>query len=205
MNSKIKVILLIVHVFFSFECFAQEEFFFNHSGLSVSDSKQLNSDVNSLGISYLSKHGLFFSGAYTASDKYESLTESLGYLFYNHTDEGKGNTKGLLALSYTHSLREDNRFINMHLGVIHVFLPKTNFPFSISGSSYYSKHLGYSSSYGYYTGYSSNYDFGFSIAYTQTFFAKNRIYPVIGITKSFQVTNGKTQSLFLNVGFNIKM
>jgi len=205
MNSKIKVILLIISVFFSIDCFTQEEFFFNRSGLSVSDSKELGSELNVLGLSYYSKHGFFFTGAFAASDKSESLSESLGYLFYNHTEEGKGNTKGFLAFSYSHSLYEDSRFINMHLGVIHVFLQKSNFPFSISGSSYYSKHLGYSSSYGYYTGYSSNYDIGFSIAYTQTFFAKNRIYPVIGITKSFQVTNGKTQSLFLNLGFNINI
>lgn len=201
MKNKITILASIISIFFSINCLAQEEFFSNRAGLSLTNSKQFSSDMNVLGLSYSTKHGFIFSGSYAASYNSEIMTESLGYLLYDHR-EGHGNTKGLFGLSYSQLLQTDKRFINLGLGVSQVFFPKTNFPFSISGSGSYNKLLNYYHSY--YNTY-SGYDIGFSIAYTQTFFAKNRIYPLVGITKSFEVTNGKTQSLFLNVGFNIKM
>ena len=48
MKNKITILASIISIFFSINSLAQEEFFSNRAGLSLSNSKQFSSDMNVL-------------------------------------------------------------------------------------------------------------------------------------------------------------
>lgn len=197
MKNEIKVALLVLGLFFSINSIAQEEFFGNHSGLTGSFSKDLNADISGGGLSLYCKSGLILSGSF---DKYsdndnEMLSGSLGYLVFDHTD-GINGAKGLFAVSYGSLLNTNINAVGVTMGVILVFFPASDFPFSIGGSSSVSMYMG--------TLLYNETSVGASIGYSQSFFAKSPVYPVIGITKSLKISNS-SDDLFFHIGLNVRL
>lgn len=195
---KIKLVLFVLGLFCSFNITAQEEFFRNNNGLSISYSKNftknINSSIHTKGISYYNKGGLILSGNFASSTYGNSVEGSLGYLFNGSTSDNK--IKTLFALSYG-NVYDYYKYAGPTMGLIKVFFPASNFPFSIGASSsmlmYFGKNI------------SQDFNLGASIAYSQAFFSKSPIYPVIGITKTFIITNNGGSDWFYHLGLSIKL
>ena len=200
--KKNKFGLIILGIFCTLSGYAQEEFFGNKNGLTLSGSFNLDNSVQTEiktgGLSLYLKNGIIFSGSYSKMYNTVYSQVSLNYLFNNskHTE----GMKSILGLSfgsiYDRYNINKNNFVGVNMGLIKVFFYKSNFPFSIGGSASFASYL-------YNMHYKSS-NLGLTIGYTQSFFAKGWVYPVLGVSKSF-IIGQDSSDWFVHAGLNIRL
>jgi hypothetical protein len=202
--NKNKFILLVIGMLCMLSSYAQEEFFGNNSGLSISGATSDFSKIYGGGLSLHLKNGLVFSYSSVFSLDYIPTIVSVGYLIdlNKHSTESKLNAfislSDITTLSY---LFQDVGYISPAIGIIYTSFNKINYPTSlgISASLYF---------------YRYNFDqidqSYFNLYFAQAFFARSTVYPVIGMAYSLPLKqpNGYTQgegSFEFHAGLNIRL
>jgi len=201
--KNIRLMLLAFAVLYTFSGYAQEEFLGNKSGLTASYSQNfsfnttLNSNeivrVRQLGL-YL-KNGLILSGGYSDLNLREFYAANIGYL-YNHNDNNR--IKCYLGVSYG-ELMYQYKMSSLSLGLSKAIFPNSSFPFSLNASNALNVYFIDKSIITQHTA---------SIGYTQAIFAKNTLFPVIGISKSFVFadnTHKYSDSWQFHIGLTLKL
>ena len=201
--KNIKSILLAISILCTFSGYAQEEFLGNRSGLTGSYSQNfsfnttLNSDeiirARQLGLYF--SNGLMLSGGYSNLNQYNFYAANIGYL-YNHDDNNR--LKCYLGATYGEML-DQYKVASLGIGLSKVIFPNSSFPFSLNASNALNLFFVHENFGSQHTA---------SIGYTQVFFAKNTLYPVIGISKSFVFAdndNKYSDSWQFHVGLTLKL
>jgi len=201
--TNIRLMLLTIALLFTFQGYAQEEFLGDKSGLTASYSQNfsfnttLNSDeivrVRQLGLYF--KNGLMLAGGYSDLNLREFYAASIGYLC-NHSDNNK--IKCYLGASYG-ELIDQYKIASFGVGLTKAFFPNSSFPFSLNASNALNLCFVNNSIITQHTA---------GIGYTQAIFAKNQLYPVIGISKSFVFAddnNKYSDSWQFHVGLTLKL
>ena len=103
-------------------------------------------------------------------------------------------TKGIFGFSL--SVIPDNlNIFGINAGLLQVLFQDTNFPLSLSAVANFSV--------------MGSIVISPTIGYTQSFFAKKQVYPVVGISYQIPLDQGyysnNTSTLFVHVGLNIKL
>lgn len=178
--TNIRLMLLTIAVLFTFQGYAQEEFLGDKSGLIASYSQNfsfnttLKSDeiirVRQLGL--YCNNGLMLSGGYSAVNQHDFYLANIGYL-YNHDDNNR--IKCYLGVTYG-ELIDQYKVASLGIGLIKALFPNSSFPFSLSVSNALNV---------FFIDKSIDSQHTASIGYTQAIFAKNTLFPVIGISKAF--------------------
>jgi len=200
--NKIKTLLLTLGIVCTFTCYAQEEFFGHNTGISVSGSSDFSTN-NSADLSLYFKNGLFLSGSLLLfHGGLETPTiATIGYLFdlNKRNKENKLNAYvSLSEISKIPGLSESFRSISPTLGIMFTSFQNHNYPTSLGLSA---------------SAYLEDLDFKdldrstFSLYFAQAFFAKNTVYPVVGLTYSIPFSDTyRSDGLFqFHVGLNIRL
>jgi len=191
-----KIILFLLGVFCACQCYSQDEFFGNSNGLFLAGSTDFaNANGGTLGIHL--KSGVSLSG--TLAKSYDLILKgvNLGYIISN-TNSIEG-TKGLVGISYA-TIERDYQFASFSAGLNRVFLSDTQCPFSLGSV------LSISSIFG---GLSSALNLDLVTGYTQSFFAKSPVYPVLGVTYTLPLNKtyyeSRDGSFLFHIGLNIRL
>ena len=198
--KKVKIMLLALGVFCTLSSYAQEEFFGNNTGLSFSGSTNFT-DTYGAGLSLYTKKGWILSTAFSEPGGGSNLTAfSIGYLKDISKKEDEVTSKLIMGLIYSDSnlFNAGYRLFGPNLGMSFVMAQKSNFPLFFGAACY--AYLGYETKA--YDGFSS----GLLLNYTQSFFAKNAVYPFVGLSYSIPLTQANGDGSFLfHVGLNIRL
>ncbi|MEI8086288.1 MAG: hypothetical protein WCG93_08750 [Paludibacter sp.] len=176
---------------------AQQEFFVNTNGLTFSGSTNFISLYGG-GVDLYLKNNVIISGAIADIDGYSMYGGGIEMLITGKNYDNP--SKGILGISYT-KIPGVLTNVGINAGVLQVFLKDTNFPLSLSAVANLSSDVKYSTV--------GSMLVTPIIGYTQSFFAHNQVYPVIGV--SYQLLLDKSyyshnQSAFLvHAGLNIKL
>jgi hypothetical protein len=169
---------------------AQEEFFGNKYGLSLGYSHGNSVGINDISISaYLKKviieAGLEYSPRGTAP--------MVALIICPGFSDSASYVKSFLALEY--GVSEGIKVAGIGIGMMVCLFRKSDFPCSlgISGSGVFTLNKPLP----------GEVIPAVSLAYTQAFFPKSPVYPVLGISNSFYIVN-HTQVFFFHAGLNIR-
>lgn len=173
---------------------AQEEFFGNRDGFSLSYSSRLKQDENSFGASLYLKNkvivGLNMVSAYNRTYPFFSL------LACPHWGDNLRQLK--LGYGITYGYVEENHIIGLNLLFIQPFLAGSKFPLSIQGS------VAVSTALNKYDNSQFNLYPAIGLGYTQAFFAGGQVYPLIGLSYAHDLNAG-TDQVMAHAGINIKL
>lgn len=187
-------ITLLVFLVSANTVYAQEEFFGNHSGFSFSFSQGINKKENSVGASlYIKNRMIIGINSLSFENRVYPLFTLLGC-----PNWGYSSAQAKFGYGLTYGFVNDRHIVGLNLIVARPFFAESEFPFSIQGSVVVftnGEKLN-----------SSAFELlpAVGIGYTQTFFAGNKVYPLIGLSYS---TDLKTKSnLFsAHLGINVKL
>ena len=198
--KKLKVGLIVFGILCTLSGYAQEEFFGKNRGLNLSYGTLNFNDNYNLGISYYSKKSWIISGVYSHIDNYsQPIIFSVGYLKNLTKKDNLVETKvvmGLTCLVLSNSRVFIPAYFGPNLALSFIISPKSNFPFFLGASAY---------AYFKITERDQSTLTGLTLNYTQAFFAKNTVYPFIGISKSFNFLYQSSDNLYFRAGLNIKL
>lgn len=176
---------------------AQQEFFGNTNGLTLSGTTNFNS-LYGAGIDFYLKNNVVISGAIADNDGYNMYGGGIEFLITGKDYDNP--TKGIFGLSFS-TVPDRLTVIGLNAGMVHVFLKDSNFPLSISAVANLSSEIKYSKV--------GSLHVTPIIGYTQSFFAHMPVYPVIGV--SYQVSlirsyySDSESALLVHAGLNIKL
>jgi len=191
--SRYSIIIALFLILFPLtHSYSQEEFFGNTDGVSLLYLKGM--DAQAIGIS-----GYFEKGFITGMslNKVEGITvPSLVFLICPDWRNEYKYTK--LAFGPSYSYINKVHVFGLHLAISGIFFSTSNFPFSITGSGSTNLPLGIGVSS------SSGVIPVFGLGYTQAFFARENVYPYLGISYSHS-TEANSYFPFLTVGLNFKL
>ncbi len=194
MKKLINIIVFLVLLGNTVTVYAQEEFFGNSSGFSFSYSNALNTHENSGGVSLYVKNKMIIGINFTSIDN--KVYPIFTLLACPHWGDNPKQLKVGYGLTYAYV--NDNHIIGLNLLMVQPFFAESKFPFSLQGSIVVLTAI---------NRYTNN-DFEIfpqiGIGYTQTFFANNRVYPLIGLSYSTDL-NTKTDVVSAHLGINIKL
>lgn len=195
MKSK-QIFILLFLIICVKQISAQQEFFREKNGLTLSGSSNFISFYGG-DVDYLFNKNIILSGSYSNSntnflDGMYGL--SLNYFITDHTIDSP--TKGIVGLSLNGPFDDpfDDSILSANFGLLHVFLHKTYFPFSLALLTNFSFHDGLR--------------FQPAIGYSQAFVSNKKVYPVVSVTYVIPKSDSYNQieySLFFNVGINIRL
>lgn len=201
--KKIKFTLFVVGLFCITSVYSQEEFFKNNTGVTVSESTNL-STIYSSGVSLHLKDGLIFSGSFLFSNYSTPTMATVGYLLDLNKHSEKDKLNALFSISeigFLSTFFQHVQSISPTLGIMYTSFKDDRYPTSLglSTSCYFEglnlNHLAQSS---------------LSLYFSQSFFARNTFYPVIGLTydipisHSYGYSNGEGSFLF-HAGLNVRL
>jgi hypothetical protein len=193
MKKALPVFLVVFPLFI----YCQEEFFIDQNGFSLGAGRNLNGPAEnySIAASAFVNRSIAISAGYSQND--ESSSRLVGLAFYTGAKNTKYQIKNYLGLTYGST--EDFRLVGLTFGVYKVFFPENNFPFSINGS--FLAQTAFKRS-----GDLNNFELVpfFSFYYLQGIFAKNVIYPVVGIGGTFNINDSDVYYSGF-VGINIRI
>ena len=193
--KKIRFTLLVLGILSAFAVYSQEEFFGKQDGLTFSGTAGINPkmDIKNIsgGVSLYLKKGLVISGSYSKISNNELVQANVGYLFDN--SKYNNGLKGLIGISFGNNFY-DYKILGFNMGSSQVFFGKSSFPFSLGGVATLA--LAFTPDFRPYA--------GLSLGFTQSFFAKGCVYPVIGVSKSF-IIGQDSSDLFVHAGLNIRL
>lgn len=202
-------LLLILLLCSSKNIYSQEEFFGDNDGFSPFYLKGFSSNVHNVnagGFSLYFKSGIGVGLAYeNVDDQYYPV---FALFFYPDSKDKLNRIKPCFQISYSYGYEENIHVFGFSTGLIKCFFPESNYPFSINGSFSAQMEINKINQN---TQYSVMQDTEYNITpilgfgYTQTFFAKGKIYPFIGISYSYQLTDAKINLFSAMIGLNIKI
>jgi len=203
--KKIKIIFIALGILSTLSGYAQEEFFGNKTGLSLSGSSDFL--VNSSGgLSLHLKNGFIFSGTFLFSYEGSQIPTlaTIGYFFDLNKKSEKDKLNAIISLSdlsFLPDFFQQVRSVSPTLGIMYTSFHNVNYPTSlgISASAYFNE-----------------FDFNYIVQssltfyFAQAFYAQKTVYPVIGLTYSVPLSNaygyaqGESSFLF-HVGLNVRL
>jgi len=176
---------------------AQQEFFGNNNGLTLSGTTNFYSLYGG-GVDLYLKNDIILSGGVANNEDYYMYQGGIHFLITGNKHDNP--SKGIFGFSYT-TVPEKLTTIGINAGIIQVLLKDSNFPLSLSAIANLSTRLRFSKI--------GSFQVTPIIGYTQSFFAHNQVYPVIGVT--YQVSLDRSNysdnesALFVHAGLNIKL
>ena len=199
--SKIRILLITLGIICTLSSYAQEEFFKNNTGLSVSGSSNFSTS-NEGSLSLHLKNGLIFSGSIILPNEgiYNPTITTIGYLFDLNKKSEKDKLNIIISLSDLSIQSDLFRSISPTLGIMYTSFNNEDYPTSLglSTSAYIED---------YYPIKIAASDLSFYFA--QAFFASKTVYPLVGLTYSIPLTHEwYTQSggsFLFHVGLNIRL
>jgi hypothetical protein len=196
MRFKVKYLILLISIFNSVVLFGQEEFFKDQGGLTLSGLKSFHSQAMEAGFGAYFKKGFFIglSGSLIKENDNFFSAATFGYL--TDMDTVKISLKMYFGLSF--GVINSYKFGAFNFGLIKCFFLDSNFPFSLNSALSVQKVMSFE------LNEMSGIFSSISIGYTQAFFAKKEIYPVLGISKVFGLNNTDIKDLYLNIGLNVR-
>jgi hypothetical protein len=202
--KKIKLVLFVLGMLCTLSSYAQEEFFGNNTGLSVSGTTDF-SHIYGGGLSLHLKKGLIFSYSSVNGSGYIPTIVTIGYLFDLNKKSEKDKLNAFVSLSDVTTLSglfQYIGYVSPAIGIMYTSYNKINYPTS----------LGISATAYFYKVYFNRIEESFlNFYFAQAFFATNTVYPVVGLTCSlpiYQPYGAYTfweGSLEFHVGLNIKL
>jgi len=194
MKQLIAAIALLLLISKTTTLCAQEEFFGNRNGLSLSYSTGIKQDEKSVGASLYIKNKMLI-GINTVT-VYNRTYPFFSVLACPHWGDNLNRLK--FGYGITYGYVEENHIIGLNLLFSQPFMAESNFPLSIQGSIAVSTVLNKYDN--------SQFDLypAVGIGYTQAFFAGNQVYPLIGLSYSYDL-NGNADQFSAHLGINIKL
>lgn len=194
MKQLIAAIALLLLISKTTTLCAQEEFFGNRNGLSLSYSNGIKQDEKSVGASLYIKNKMLI-GINTVT-VYNRTYPFFSVLACPHWAENTGIPKFGYGLTYGYV--EENHIIGLNLILTQPLLTESKFPLSIQGSIIVSAVLNNFNN--------RQFDLypAVGLGYTQAFFAGNQVYPLIGLSYSYDL-NGKADQFSAHLGINVKI
>jgi hypothetical protein len=191
------IFILLLSYFSIIGLKAQEEFFGNQNGLSVSGLNGFESKTRGLGMSFYFKNGVFLGVAQSGNKDLDIYMTSLtlGYLADLGANDKSLKAGAGLSLGFLRSYK----LVSLDFALIKCFFGESNFPLSLSPSFSIEKAFSLHQEN---TGVMTTV---LGISYTQAFFAKNKFYPFLGFSKMFGIGEVETQDFFVNIGLSIKL
>lgn len=200
--NKFRNLVLVFGILSTLSSYAQEEFFINNTGLSVSGSSDFSA-LSSGGLSLHLKNGLIFSGSILLPIEGSNIPAitTIGYLLDLNKKSEKNKLNAIISLSNISYNLGSVGYISPTLGILYTSFQNDNCPttFGLSTSAYF---------------YKFNFDYieqsNLTFYFAQAFFAQKRVYPVVGLTYSiplkqtFGYGSGDGSFLF-HVGLNIRL
>lgn len=194
----IKFFPVVLFLFMVANLQAQEEFLDEENGLSLGLASGVET---SFGLSFKSHDGFLVSAHMTEGDGYSLYGATLGSYFIKAS-----SFNALVAVSYSvlkapgtasdfYASNVKKHIGGLHLGFMQKFLCNTSFPMSIglNASGVYLEYPVISA----------------GASFTQAFFAKSRVYPLVGVHYNHPLNAeyyGNTEGAFnLFFGFNIRI
>ncbi len=174
--------------------FAQEEFFGNQSGFSFAYSKVITMQENSVAASlYLKNKMIIGINSVSIYNKVYPV-----FTLIACPNWGYNPKQAKFGFGLTYGYVNEKHLIGLNLIVAQPFFAESEFPFSIQGSVVVltnGEKLD-----------SNVFDLlpAVGIGYTQTFFATNRVYPLIGLSYSTDLQT-KSGLYSAHIGINIKL
>jgi hypothetical protein len=194
-------LFFIILFFQSNKGYSQEEFFGNHAGLSPFYQRGLNQNTFGYGASAYLKKGIAL-GIGIEQIETQSIS-TLSMIFFTRIDKNRNGVRFAFGPSY--SYMDPYNIIGFNFGILRVFFPESNFPFSPNLSTSFSIPFtknGFSNQ----NSRTSFFEpvFVVGCGFTQAFFAKQKVYPIINISTGYNMHNN-INLLSGAVGLNIKL
>ena len=191
MNPNHFFFLVLIFFFFSMETKGQEEFFGNKNGVSLSYSQGNKEEARDISLSAYLKNVILGVG----------LQSSVGgtypvaaLIICPNFKDSASSLKTFVGFQL--GFGKQINFAGMGIGLSLCFFRKSNLPLSINFSAncvfaIQDKRI---------AGFSP----AINVGYTQAFFAKSPVYPVLGISNSYFLED-KTQVFFIHLGINYRI
>jgi hypothetical protein len=189
------IYLLLLLIFPS--VYAQEEFFGNNNGLSLSYLQGFIEDVDHISgitLNAYFKKGIAAGFGVQHIDNYTYPMAAVAY--YIIPKSGLNYPMGSIGLSYANI--ESTNIVGVNFGLMKCFFPDSHFPFAMNGSFSLQTEIGDEDL----TGYTLDQVIG--IGYVQAFFANKRLYPFVGISYAFEPYT-KINLFTAILGINLKI
>lgn len=202
--KKFKFGLIVFGIFYTLSGYAQEEFFGEKTGLSVSGTTDFTGIFGG-GMSLHLKNGLIFSYSSINASRYIPIMVTAGYLFDLNKKSEKDKLNAFISLSDVTTLSDLFKqigYVSPSFGIMYTSFYNFNYPTSlgISASAYFDSY-----------NYASTDAYFLNFYFAQAFFAKKTVYPIVGLTYSLPIKQsyyGFSQgegSLEFHVGLNIRL
>lgn len=194
MKHYLFALFCIIFAFISTKTYCQEEFFGNRTGLSPYYLQGFNQKAYGYGCSAYFKKGI--SLGVGVEQVATSSIPTLSMIFYTKQDTNSNGMRLVFGPSYSYT--DPYNIIGINFGILRVFFPESNFPFSINLNS--SLQIPFTKN-----GFSdfnsdpSNFNnssqsveiypvigFGF----TQALFATKTVYPIVHISTAYNLRSG---------------
>lgn len=127
--KRILTLTFVILILYCKKVNAQQEFFGNTSGLTVSGSTNLDG-LYSGGIDVYLKHNVIVSGMIADYRGYDLLGASINFLISGKDYDNP--TKGIFGISYATLPYNRDVVIAINAGIVQVICQNSNFPFSLS-------------------------------------------------------------------------
>lgn len=197
-----KISLFIFLVIGQF-AYSQEEFFGDNTGMSISmlhgvSDQSITATGGGIGVHF--KNGVTSSIGVATSNSIVSL----GYLVNADSETNPNPIRPYIGISY--ALFNAGSIWAANFDLIKCFNIHSNFPFSIDGSAspqMISSNDNNSSNSLFDTSKMFEMNTVFGLGYKHALFAKNAVYPIIGLNYTFDINGNKFYSVAIAVNFNL--
>lgn len=205
-----KTIIYFFITFLALQLNAQEQFFGNHSGFSAGYLHGFNKDNNKAdagAINFFHKNGLSLGIGYSNLKTYYGYEDIYHWKrdievkdiymasvqYFINSSEESNYPNAVIGASYSYT--DIYYALGFNFGLLKVLFKECNFPFSLDFNTAIKLIP---------DDILENFYVAIGIGYTQAFFAKNKIFPVGGMSISYN-SFSKTAMYFLSAGLNIRL
>lgn len=201
MKRYLFALITTILTFQSNKTYCQEEFFGNHAGISPYYIQAFAHNAYGYGASVYLKKGIAFG---IGIEQVETLSiPTLSFIYFTKPDNYMNGVR--LAFGPSFSYVDPYNIIGINFGILRVFFPLSNFPFSPNLSA--SCNIQFTKNgFGHQTFGTSSSEpvFVAGCGFTQAFFARHKVYPVVNISTAHEM-NTNTNLVSAAVGLNIKL
>jgi len=200
MNRYLYFFLIIVFICPHVSTYSQEEFFSSHDGISLIYLDGFNENAYAIGMSTYLKKGIIIGLGFESVNNIQYPL----FAFLICPNWGSDSSFYKFGFGPSYSQIQENHIIGFTLGIVGGLFKESKFPFSINFSFIPQVILIKNKSSLSSMKYSNEFIPIISYGITQAFFAKNNVYPYIGISNAYEIEY-KTNFFSANVGINIKL
>ncbi len=191
MNPKLSIFLVLIFFFCCVEIQGQEEFFGNKNGVNLSYSQANKDDARDFNISAYLKNVILAIGMQTSTSGSYPVA---AFLICPNYKDSASYLKTYLGFEL--GLGKQIKFVGAGFGLSLCFFRKSTLPFSINFSAnclFVSEDKRI-----------ARFSPAINVGYSQAFFAKSPVYPVLGISNSYFLKDN-TQAFFIHLGINYRI